>query len=110
MSLFADYIKEREGKNVIENDHGFASYSINKQTGVCYVQDIYVIPEKRSSGLALQMVNHIVEIAKRDGCKHLMGSVAPSAKNSQNSLRLLIEYGLRLHSSHDNIIFFIKDL
>lgn len=108
MSLFADYKAEREGKLVIETDKAFAIYSIVKDS--CYIEDIYVSPEFRKAGVAKQMADFISDIAKQKNCKYLFGSVAPSGKGSQESLKILLAYGMRLHSSMSDMVFFVKDL
>ena len=108
MSLFADYKFEREGKHLIENDHGFAVYSFNKE--VCYIEDIYVKPDDRKTGAAREMADWISNLAKGRGCKRLMGSVSPSANSSHASLLVLVAYGMTLHSSQYDMVYFSKEL
>jgi predicted GNAT family acetyltransferase len=51
MKLWAKYIKEREGKEIIEHDYGFAVYKINEEK-TCYIEHIYVDDDFRGKGLA----------------------------------------------------------
>lgn len=108
MSLYAEYIKERTNKEIIESNQGFATYSF-AEAGV-YIEDIYVQPEHRKSGIASKLADQIVEIAKSKGISKLYGSVVPSASGSTASCSVLIAYGMRLSSSTNNFILFEKDI
>jgi len=108
MSLFGEYIKERLDKNIIENEDGFMTYVFQGES--CYIEDVYVKPEKRKSGLGKQMMIEVEAKAKEAGCKVLTGSVRPSAKNSTDSMRILLSVGFSLLSSSVDAIFFWKEL
>lgn len=115
MSLFAEYILEREGKHTIENEKGFATYAFVGDSngdgiGRCYIESIYVKPEFRQSDVAKQLADEIVKHACQVGCKILLGSVSPAAKNSTDSLRVLLAYGFKLDSAEKNFILFAKDI
>lgn len=108
MSLFASYIKERENKDIIETDKGFATYYFVNDG--CYIQDIYVNPDHRKECVAADMADQIASIAKEKGCDKLYGSVSPSANGSTSSLKVLLAYGFSLHSAANNFIVMVKDI
>lgn len=108
MSLFAEYVKEREGKDIVESDKGFATYFYLGDG--CYIQDIYVKPEYRKSGEASNFANIISEVAKSKGYKKLYGTVCPQAKGSTESLKVLLAYGFQLDSCTHNLIALVKEL
>lgn len=108
MSLYAEYIKEREGLEICETDKGFAVYRFAGEE--CIIQDIFIATAFRESRLASDMADHISAIAKERGCKFLVGTVCPSAKYSDRSIKVLQGYGFRLHSAKENFIIFVKDL
>jgi len=108
MSLYADYIKQREGKEIVETDIGFATYTIVKDG--MYIEDIFVSSDHRHSGEAARMADQIADIAREKGLKKLFGSVVPTANHSTTSLKVLIAYGFRLSSSTNNFILLEKDL
>lgn len=109
MSLYSDYIKERTNRSMIETDDGFVIYFYpNPQT--VYIEDIYVVPSKRKSHLASEMADLVVKEAKEKGCNVLIGSVAPSAKNSTASVKVLLAYGMELDSSQNDFIVFKKGI
>ncbi len=107
-SPWASYVRELDNIEVYETIEGFAFYKIKGDE--CYIQDIYVHPEYRESHSATKIADHIADLAKNSGCKYLTGSVRPNANNSTRSAQVLIGYGMRLHSSINNLIYFIKDL
>lgn len=108
MSLFSDYKLEREDKHVLELEHGFAVYSFGDD--FCYLEDIYVRPEIRRSGLGSKMADQISNLARERGLKRLFGSVSTSGKNAHENLLALLAYGFRLHKSTQDLIYFVKDL
>lgn len=107
-SLYAQYIKEREGKGCLETEHGFATYQV-WQDGV-YIEDIYVSPNLRQQGYAAEMADQITEIAKSLDKKFLYGSVSPLANGATQSLKVLLAYGFKLHNSSPDLIMFVKEL
>lgn len=109
MSTFGDYIKERQGKEIIEDDRGFATFQFLDDAR-CYIEDIYVRPDFRKRGVAKDMADKVAERAKSVGCKTLWGSVVPTAKGSTDSIKVLLAYGMSLDSSAVNLILFKKDL
>jgi ribosomal protein S18 acetylase RimI-like enzyme len=113
MSLYAKYLTEKTEDMILEREHGFATYRIttdlNEQKTV-YIIDIYVDSDFRKSGLASQMADEITEIAKKENCTKMFGSVVPSTKNSTASLSVLLAYGMKLNSSTNDFILFEKEL
>lgn len=109
MSLFADYIKERENKSIIECEKGFATYSIYSN-GECYLQDIYVAPEYRKQHIGSQMADEVVKIAQEQKCHTLVGSVCIDALGCTESMKAFLSYGMKLSTIRGNIIFLKKDI
>lgn len=108
MSLFGDYIRERENKEIVENEHGFATY-FYIPTGV-YIQDIYIDKDHRHSGLASMFADSIAAKAKERGVSKMYGSVMPTANGSTESLKVLLAYGFRLESATNNAIIMVKEI
>lgn len=108
MSLYGDYIREREGFEIVESEHGFATYLISGEE--CYIRDIYVTPEGRKSGLASQMADEISVIAKEKGCTYLLGTVSPVAKGATTSMKVLLAYGFEVFKSDSNMIYLVKGI
>lgn len=109
MTLFAQYIKERENKEIIENDYGFVTYYF-LTNGDCYIEDVYIVPEKRRSNLASEYGKQIEIIAKERGSKKIIGSVDQNANNKTESLKFLLSYGFVLAYNSGSTIFLTKEL
>ena len=110
MSLYGDYVKERLGDFILETDYGFATYRYINDKKTVYVVDLFVIPEMRKKGLASDLTDKIVEIAKKEGATELWGTVSPQAVNPTDSIKALLAYGMTFLSSTEQIIIFRKDI
>lgn len=108
MSLFGDYIKERAGKQIVEDEFGFATYSFIKEG--CYIEDLYVIPAQRKSGHASRLADRIVNVCKSKGCTALIGTVATGANGATDSLKVLLAYGFKLQSAQNEMVLLRKEI
>jgi GNAT superfamily N-acetyltransferase len=109
-SLFAQYVKEREGKHVIETEDGFAVLQFFPKNQEIYIEDIYVIPEKRKSGIGRSFLEQVEAMCREQGFNKISGSVRPSATGSTDSLKVLLSVGFRLAAAESDAIFFIKEV
>lgn len=112
MSMHAEYIRERLGDEVLEYEEGFATYRFIDDSGVkaVYIVDIFVRPDFRKTKMASIMADEIVEKAKEKGCKRLIGTVCPTAKNATDSLRVLLGYGMELYQCDKSAVIFKKEI
>lgn len=113
MSLYAQYLKERGNKNIIEDQYGFAVYSPYKE-GI-YLEDIYVEPALRKSGLAKELHDKVVEITKQLGLKKIYGSVVPSinqkaSTNPTEMVKWMFSQGYSLDECFNGIIILSKEV
>ena len=108
MSLYAKYIQERDGKHIIEDDRGFVVYSFRQDA--VYVEDIYILPEFRHSGLAREMTDQVAVIAKEKGLKKLLGSVVVGNSHTEYNLIGYIKYGFKVDSCSNNFILLTKEI
>jgi GNAT superfamily N-acetyltransferase len=109
--MFEDYANERGfGVRVFETESGFATYYLNDE--YCYIEDIYVIPEKRKSHIATEMANEIVKIAKSKGLQTLYGSVNKLAKSAEASRIVLKCYGFCFaeYLEDEELEWYIKEI
>lgn len=108
MSLYADYIKERGVKGIVEIPEGFATYAISGEE--CYVEDVYVAPEHRKKGTCFNLADQIANLAKAKGCKYMTSTVVPSARGSTESVKVILAYGFKLAKAEHNAIWFYKEI
>lgn len=110
MSLYGDYILEHRKDRIVEREEGFASFRFLNEGKSVYIVDIYTRPDFRKTKIASEMADEIVEIAKKEGATELIGTVVPSARNSTDSLRVLLGYGMSLQSASNDLVVFRKDI
>lgn len=87
---------------------GFATYHLN--IGECYIEEIYVVPEKRKSSAGTKMADEIVEIAKSKGINLLTGSVSLKAKGKESSMKALLAYGMSPCATNGEMVYFSKEI
>jgi len=109
-SHYAQYISERTDDEILETDYGFATYRYLNGERSVYIIDIFVSPKHRRKYGASAMADKVAEIAVQKGCTEMLGSVCPTAKNSTESLKVLLGYGMKLKSASDNFIVFSKEI
>lgn len=106
--MMIDYFKERLGVEAIEKDAGFLIYKILGPE--CFIQDFYVKPPLRGKGVGSEMVKELESLAKTKGCSFLTASVHAPAKNSTDSLKVVLAMGGELVGVSGQDIFFKKNL
>lgn len=108
MSLYGEYIKEREGYDIVENDKGFATFTIS---GVeCYLRDIYVRPDFRKQDVASELAREVEKQAADRGATILIGSCCVGMRGDTESLKVLLAYGFRVRGVEGNMIYFDKEI
>lgn len=110
MSLYGQYVRERGIDNIVELPMGFATYRYPPGTNAVYIVDIYVAPDCRKSGIASDIAAVIAREAKVKGCTEMWGTVAPQARGSTDSLRVLLAFGMELSEIRDGLIVFKKGI
>lgn len=109
-SLYAQYLEERTNDLIMEWPEGFVTYRYLDNGTTVYIVDIYTIPEMRRKEWAKDMADSVASEASARGCTELFGSVVPSMKNSTQSIKVLLGYGMSLHSAANDFIIFRKDI
>lgn len=110
MSLYAEYLKERTYDKILELDFGFITYRHLEDQKTTYIVDIFVLPKFRRQGFATKLADEIAKEAISAGHTRLIGTVDPSMKNSTESIKTLLSYGMKLQSLGPNFIIFEKEL
>jgi GNAT superfamily N-acetyltransferase len=109
MSLYAQYVKEREGFETLEVEHGFATYK-QVDPDMVYLRDIFVEQDFRQDGIATKLSKQVAEIAKGLGATKLTGSVCIDAAGVTISMKALLGDGFQFSHAVGNMIYFVKDI
>ena len=110
MSLYAKYLTEKTDDKIMETDKGFVTYRYLDDKKTVYITDIYILPDFRKTNEASLLADRVCDEARENKCSIVMGTVVPSNKNSTDSLRVLLGYGMRLFYSSNDLIAFRKDI
>ena len=108
MSLYAEYVKERWGNEVLETEHVFLEFEI-KGTD-CVIANAYCSPQKRSTPEADETWAKMIEIAKQKGCTKMWCQVDTTTLNANHSLRAILGRGFKVDSAASGIIILSKDI
>lgn len=108
LDLYRKYIKEREGKELIQNDHAFISYKILGEE--CFVADMYCDNDFRGQGHAFNLAVALIEIAMKSNCKYMSSNVHTELEGAQRSIQLQMKFGFNVIGGSGRVIFLRKEL
>ena len=107
MSLYSEYIKESKGNTVVEDEMGFYEYSLKEEC--LYIENAYIIPERRGNNNGRKYMVQMAEIAKAFDLHQLMGVVNVKHLNANYLMDLYLKNGGNvILAQNDNIYFTIS--
>lgn len=109
-SVYARYRYEREGLTTIEKDYGFITFKILDNETTCFIQDLYIVPEKRMTGLGADLANEVAAYAKAQNCVQLAATVCPSAGSATDAIKAILAYGFQLVGSDTQLVYLSKEI
>ena len=109
MKLYADYIKERENVELVQDEHGFATYKILEDNSY-YIVDIFVEKDHRKGKIASQLADLIVTIAQANGASKLIGSICLNVEGVTESMKVLLAYGFKFSHANGTMLYFTKHI
>lgn len=110
MSLYAEYVKEKTGDNIIEDGRSFITYRYLNAGKTIFVVDLFVHPDFRKTDIAPCLVREVIKEAKSKGATELLSAVVPSLKEGTKSLKFQLGMGMKLLSSAHDVILLRKDI
>lgn len=110
MSHYKNYLKEAFDKECFEDDDGYVVYYKLADSGLCYIEEIYVAPAVRGSGKDLYFENKAIEWAKENKCNGLLGSVNLGLSTKERSMVCLIKAGYKYSHTSSDRMYFTKGL
>ena len=89
--LYRAYLKEREGLDVLEVDHGFMVYKIGEREA--WISDYYVHPDHREKGIGHAMADCVLQVCKDRGVGHVYCQIDHNANGVELSKLTIERYG-----------------
>jgi len=112
MRLYADYIKEREDKECVYNEHCFITYNLYDDS--VSIIDIYSSLEVRGSKIMLNFCKDFFEKMWKQGIKTAYGYTDESTNGWENSERLMLKFGFKkldkIEENYNNYILNIEEI
>ncbi len=108
ISAYGLYINEREGKFIVEDTRGFATYLYMPEA--VYIEEMFVKQPFRKLGVGGEIAEEIYKLARARGLKKAVTTIAPRAGGSTESLKAIVAHGFKLDSSNLELIYLVKDI
>ena len=108
MDKYRQYILEREGADLYEDENGFFTYRIEaKEFFVC---DLFVLPDRRRDGHGKNYHDIIASMAKNNKCKRLTCTVCYEADNWEESKVFIESLGFKFLFNKRTLLYYVKDI
>ena len=107
-SHWASYREEKVNAFIHEDENGFVS--VRESGEWFYVEDVYIVKEKRDKGIMKTYEKIIIEEGKKRGFKKLGGTVHLSFNNTEESLLVFLKIGWKIVSVINDAIDIEKEI
>jgi predicted GNAT superfamily acetyltransferase len=107
-TLYARYIFEREGIQIIENEVGFVTYKINETE--CFLANIYVDSSKRTNGEARSLLSKLEDIATVHNCQHITANIDLRDKNASSTMLAALKLGFKMVAANHDVLLISKSI
>lgn len=107
-SLFGRYSKERAGREIIECDDYFVTYSFYPTH--LFIEDMYIVPEKRGTGLCNEIISGLEGHAKANGINKTVVTISPEAKNIDQVLLVVTKLNFKIFRSSEGLIYLSREI
>lgn len=105
---YYQYVKDRLGADILEDETGFIVYSIAGQE--CFIQEMAVRKNAAGMGYGKALIAELEEIAKKADCKFISANVQLWDKGAANTLTAAFKTGFELSQANNQIITIIKKI
>jgi len=106
MLLWGLYIKEREGAEIIYNDHAFVTYQVTGKDEILVV-DLFVENEYRKKGMVDELWSKLLEKTKP---KIVYGMTDVEALNWDSSHKFMTSFGFTPYTQEGNTIYYYREI
>lgn len=108
MSMYAQYIKERENVELIQRDWGFVTYKVEPE--YIFIQDMFVVPEERQNGRGVQLEAEVITLAKKLDFKFIIASVDERANFAETMKNIMSDLNYKKVARDGSLIYYKKEV
>lgn len=107
-SLYAQYAKERANRETVESDDFFVTFTVYA-THV-YIEDIYIVPERRGQGLCSTLFADIEQAAAAIGVKKTIINVSPLSATCDETVKKMLKMGFKIYKTTEDLIYMSREI
>jgi GNAT superfamily N-acetyltransferase len=105
-TLYAKYIKERQGREILENEDGFIIYEVIGKE--CFIADMFVVKDVRNLGVGADLIKKL--ILKNTDCEIITATIWLWDKGAKNTLRAAMAVGFELLRTEPGCLIVAKNI
>ncbi len=107
-SLFAKYIKDRQGLDLLDEGYGFVTYKITGDE--CFISDMAIDKDLKGKGWGRRLLAKLEEIAKKSSCKFISANVHLFDDGASNTLIAALKTGFQVKDAHNKALLIVKNI
>jgi hypothetical protein len=107
-TLYANYINEREGFEVLETPKAFVLYKIKDDE--CFISHAYTHSEVRNQHEMSKLIYDLENISFKRGCLKINASIDLRDKNASHTLLVSLKYGFKVILAENGIMIIEKQI
>lgn len=108
MNHYQAYFMERQELSTIENESGFIAFKFRGKE--CYIGEIFISRDARQKGNGRELLQNVVERAKKAGCNCMTANVYVADPNATSTLMAAFKCGFKLKATSQGVTMIAKEL
>lgn len=108
MSMWARYRTEFGNSIFVEKDFGFFSYSILPDC--IFLEDVWIEPDKRKSGLSKGLYLELENVARQNGKHFILARITLDSKVIPGNIKFALAMDFVPFKAHNNDLWFRRDV
>lgn len=101
-TLYANYINEREGFQILETQFSFICYKIKNNE--CFISHCYTSNDHRQSRSMSRLLLDLIDIASQSGCDRITASIDLRDRNASFTLLAALKFGFKVTLADSGIL------
>lgn len=107
-SLYAEYLKERQGIETFFEPDAFVSYRISGLE--CFLVDMCVAKESRGRGRLRELIDKLEKIAIAEKCECISANIHLTLPGADSALRGALAVGFEVLRAQNDVLLISKEI